>query len=348
MLFDSDKRFTPYKPTYQGKPKDVAGYFVGGDDETVIALNLDVETDDESSPAETIFHEYVHLLLHTRGMKLPSENRTNSAKLAKFLVAADAAPGNSEAAFREIFGTGFDQLEQQLRTYLQGGRYFTRRVPAPLKDFAAKVVIRPATELERDLALTNLRWRVHRSGETMLAALHFADRNPTWPRPQELLGAVAAADGEVTNALARWTKAAELGSTNPFVLVQAVRGKLLDSGGVFDPEERIGAADVAQMRAWLDRAVQLSPAYDDAWEVLAHVEAHAPEFRIGIVNELQIRVGKMKEPSPTLLSLAVVRWRAKDLATANSIVKLVTSSRTARAEIKGVAHLLETRFAQDV
>ncbi|MCX6955964.1 MAG: DUF1570 domain-containing protein, partial [Verrucomicrobia bacterium] len=424
VLFDSDKRFTPFKPRYQGKPKEVAGYFVGGEDETVIALNLDVPTDEESNPVETIFHEYLHLLLHTRGMKLPTwlneglaevfstfrvegntvvygrpkqiyvdllgvsplmpmgqmmavtesspdyneeqragmfyaqawalthflvcgEDRTNAAKLAKFLAIMDTGPADPEAAFVEVFGFNFDQLEQLLRNYLQGGRYFVRRMPVQLMDFENRVEFRTASEEERDLALINLHWRVHRTGDAKPAALQLAERDPGSPRPQELLGAMAAVDRDVRVALTRWRRAAELGSTSAYVLVQASRTKLVEIGGVLDPDRQLRAADVVELREWLDRAVQLSPYYDDAWEMLAHVESRAADFRNGVVNDIQNRVNAMKEPGLTLLALAVIRWRAKDLATANEIIKAVTTSPKMRRDIKSIAYALQRRFALD-
>ena len=58
FIFRNDKSFTPFKPVYEGKPASVAGFFQGGRDRNVIALNV---TGNEN-PLHVIFHEYVHLL----------------------------------------------------------------------------------------------------------------------------------------------------------------------------------------------------------------------------------------------------------------------------------------------
>ena len=70
-LFPSMKAFRPYLPLYQGKPKEVAGYFINARDEVVIALTAETDPDGYEDPSEIIYHEYVHLLLHTRGLNLP-------------------------------------------------------------------------------------------------------------------------------------------------------------------------------------------------------------------------------------------------------------------------------------
>jgi tetratricopeptide (TPR) repeat protein/outer membrane lipoprotein-sorting protein len=57
IVFRDDASFTPFKPIYQGRPTDVAGYFLPGNDVNYIAISLDPRGD----PYSTAFHEYVHL-----------------------------------------------------------------------------------------------------------------------------------------------------------------------------------------------------------------------------------------------------------------------------------------------
>lgn len=59
IVFKNDDSFKPYKPLYDGKPKNVAGYFQRGDDENLIALTVGHRGE---RPLGIIFHEYTHLL----------------------------------------------------------------------------------------------------------------------------------------------------------------------------------------------------------------------------------------------------------------------------------------------
>lgn len=60
ILFRDEVSFEPFKPLYQGRPANVAGFFQPGDDVNYIAISLDPGHRD---PFSTAFHEYVHLHL---------------------------------------------------------------------------------------------------------------------------------------------------------------------------------------------------------------------------------------------------------------------------------------------
>lgn len=60
IVFRDDASFTPFKPLYQGRPANVAGYFQPGEDVNYISMSLDPR---ERDPYSVAFHEYVHLHL---------------------------------------------------------------------------------------------------------------------------------------------------------------------------------------------------------------------------------------------------------------------------------------------
>jgi tetratricopeptide (TPR) repeat protein len=59
MVFKNEGSFRPYKPLYNGKPANLAGYFQQGEDENLIALDISAN---EQRPMSVIYHEYTHLL----------------------------------------------------------------------------------------------------------------------------------------------------------------------------------------------------------------------------------------------------------------------------------------------
>jgi tetratricopeptide (TPR) repeat protein len=68
MVFKSDGSFKPYKPLYNGKPSNVAGYFQPGQDENLIALDISAN---DQRPMSVIYHEYTHLLTSTTPREWP-------------------------------------------------------------------------------------------------------------------------------------------------------------------------------------------------------------------------------------------------------------------------------------
>jgi len=59
MVFKHDGSFKPYKPLYNGKPANLAGYFQSGQDENIIAMDISAN---QEHPMSLIYHEYTHLL----------------------------------------------------------------------------------------------------------------------------------------------------------------------------------------------------------------------------------------------------------------------------------------------
>src|SRR5882762_11526705 len=68
MVFKSDGSFKPYKPLYNGKPANLAGYFQPGQDENVIALDISAN---DQRPMSVIYHEYTHLLTSSTPRQWP-------------------------------------------------------------------------------------------------------------------------------------------------------------------------------------------------------------------------------------------------------------------------------------
>ena len=68
MVFKSDGSFKPYKPLYNGKPSNVAGYFQPGHDENLIAVDISAN---DQRPMSVIFHEYTHLLTSSTPREWP-------------------------------------------------------------------------------------------------------------------------------------------------------------------------------------------------------------------------------------------------------------------------------------
>lgn len=59
FVFDGDRSFAPYKPTFRGRAVDAAGFFLRNEDINYIAINAEVS----EQAFKVVFHEYSHFLL---------------------------------------------------------------------------------------------------------------------------------------------------------------------------------------------------------------------------------------------------------------------------------------------
>src|SRR4051812_36838149 len=67
FVFQNDQSLTPYKPRFEGRPVDVAGYFLSRPDVNYVTINA------ESEPAalRIVFHEYAHFLVRNTANEMP-------------------------------------------------------------------------------------------------------------------------------------------------------------------------------------------------------------------------------------------------------------------------------------
>ncbi|HEY3578976.1 MAG TPA: tetratricopeptide repeat protein [Pyrinomonadaceae bacterium] len=68
IVFRDDASFTPFKPLYNGRPLNLAGFFQPGEDVNYIAMSLDARLRD---PYSVAFHEYIHLHLRDNVPQAP-------------------------------------------------------------------------------------------------------------------------------------------------------------------------------------------------------------------------------------------------------------------------------------
>ncbi|MDR0901259.1 MAG: hypothetical protein LBM92_00620 [Opitutaceae bacterium] len=221
-------------------------------------------------------------------------------------------------------GTGLspDELGQRLADYSHRGVYNVHTLQIPAEPIRKMLRTRPATGFEVEFALMNLKWRVHDAGDTMARLLAMIEKYPGDPRPHEMLAELYARDGQERSAVEHWRHAARLGSENAVVYVMLAQ---FGVGSVrLAPDHRIPEALCAELRGWLDRAIELSPDYMDAYEALLIVEAFSPEFRPAAVRKATANARYMPKISSRgrmLLASAVVLWRMKKFERSLEFIK---------------------------
>ena len=127
--------------------------------------------------------------------------------------------------------------------------------------------------------------------------------------------------------------------------LQLARGTVQTLIREFALDYRIPPRRSADLRLWLDRALELSPDYSEAQEAMTFVEAFAPGIRVPVVLRLQEAVHQMTDPTRTMLALAIIRWRLNDQPTSAKIVENLLTSPQATPEVKAAARTLRERLA---
>jgi tetratricopeptide (TPR) repeat protein len=106
IVFKNDSSYAAFKPLYQGRPAEVAGYFQPGRDVNYITFNA--ERLGETSYS-TIFHEYVHLMIDSNLRGVPTWFNEG---VAEYYGAFEVADGGRRATL----GRMIDQHVRLLRS----------------------------------------------------------------------------------------------------------------------------------------------------------------------------------------------------------------------------------------
>lgn len=239
--------------------------------------------------------------------KIEPERRRLFTALVLANAFRDAA--HQRQGFREVFGMDYPEMLARLKTYTTGGKYFWGKHPAPPIPSVASYARRPVPEREIRLRLAELALRVSRSPAAKLMLLQAVEQDPADTRPLEALGADALRDQDELRARERWSRAAELQTSNPAIYRELglMEGRAVFSQ--FDVAYRVPAEKGQRMRDYLLRSIAYNPEQTAAYEMLAWVEAFAQEPSIKNLNVIQRAYPNLSRKERTGLALAFVRVR---------------------------------------
>jgi len=292
---------------------------------------------------EETFHAESWALLHF--MICGKDSAVYLPRLRRFNELSATSDGTIDHIFREAFSMSYDEMERAIDRYLQSDHFYAQRGKLILGDLFARIEFQPAGDFEREVALSNLRWRLQAPGDASDRLMQLSESHPEDSRPHEILAEIAMKDGDRKSALDHWRRAAELGSDNPEAYVQVAADRFDQFTIGLTLDTRMAPELEATLRRWLDRATTLSPRYLEAYETLAMVEAFAEQPRWDVVNHVQAVVPKMRDKTRVTFAMAVLRWRTGDDAAARQMVKSMLATPKISARLRFLAQRLNWRLS---
>lgn len=192
-------------------------------------------------------------------------------KYAEF-GAALARGSNSALAMREVFGLEPADVEKELHGYIDGQKFFVALFDIKLEKSAVEPNVEAAPELEVGLVLAQLTANMRDKREMAKQTYsQLAEKFPDSAEPPEALGYMAWRSGDPDEGRRQFTRAAELGATNPKMYYDLA---YLD-GRANDSDAAIAA---------LEQAVKLDPEYLDARRQLGALYMRRQDWTHALLN----------------------------------------------------------------
>lgn len=247
--------------------------------------------------------------------------RNGVEDLLQRLVTApgDLSPEVAKQWFVEGTGMAMPALQQKLDGYIRSGSYSWGRVPLP--QVAAPETYRKFALSREDIyeRLAELAFRMHQNPRGRFAFLSMAE-GPNPVRALEVLGNEEYRHGNFPQARVRWEAAIAAGSQNLSIVSEIALMESRRWFERFDFEFRLPQEKADELRALLERSIAISPQRGETYRMLAWVEAFAPTVSVKNVNLVQRNFPLIYDKLPTLLALAIVRFRTNDHATAAELL----------------------------
>lgn len=239
--------------------------------------------------------------------KIPADIRT--AFVGRVLANQYKDVNAMRQGFQKTFGLDYTEMLKRLERYATSGRYGWGKLPWPSIPTVASYTARSVPVSEMRLRLAELALRINRSPQAKLALLQVREQKLADTRPLEALGADALRDGDEQSARERWKESVDLGTRNPAIFRELglMEGRAVFSQ--FDVHFRVPAEKADRIREYLLRAIEYSPEQTDVYEMLAWVEAFAPEPSIKNVTTVQRAYPSLTRKERTAMALAFVRVR---------------------------------------
>lgn len=281
---------------------------------------------------------FVHRMLFGNG-------GADSGKLTTLL--RELGTKDLDTAVDTAFGSSYDALTDDLRRYLERGRY--GYAETPLRDRSAEMKVEAASEANVEFALGRL---ATVGGNLDLAREHAARvvaLAPSSPAGYELTAYAAHEAGDETALGPALERASELGSRESWIYATKADRLLLrrqaDSGQL----DELLAADVARAAADLyERALVLRPRNKDAFTglVMALLNVDAPTD----VDAAALHAGRVLFPAEGVLLVgeaAAVKSRGDVREAARLLAQAAAKPFTLPKRYRGAVAALRTRWLGD-
>ncbi len=211
--------------------------------------------------------------------------------------------------FEDCFGKTYVDMLQELKRYVDRGKYTYFTFPLPEVPGKEIYEMNPVSKDEIRIRLAELSYRIDRSSTGRNYLAHSTQWNSADTRPAEVLGAVAVMDGDTKTAIQYWEEAVASGSKNQAVireLANIYRDKWFSE---FDYYLSLPEETTTQFRDLLYKAIDYNPDHSASYETLAWVEASALRPSNLNLNLVQSKFNSLKKRARTLVALSMVRAR---------------------------------------